>query len=152
MSGVQIYPVDAQGKTPQLGQFQKGVDILPTPRKVSIGTSLEDAAKWIYSTQEARRNWSNDQRRLVRGRLYNMTKKTMPEAGAMKGKSSGQNVQSSTAETIAASHGVDERTIRRDAKFAEEAEPLAGRIQGSAWAAVQPGEEEAGTAKTNGSK
>ena len=109
MSGVQIYPVDTQRKTPQLGQFQKGVDILPTPRKVSIGTSLEDAAKWIYSTQEARRNWSNDQRRLVRGRLYNMTKKTMPEAGAMKGKSSGQNVQSSTAETIAASHGVDER-------------------------------------------
>lgn len=40
-----------------------------------------------------------------RGTLYNMTKRTPAEAGAMKGKCSGQNVQSS-AEAIAKEHDV----------------------------------------------
>jgi phage N-6-adenine-methyltransferase len=59
---------------------------------------------------------------LLRGRRYNRTKKAHGERGPEK---SGQNVQSfSTAESLAADHGVDEKTIRRDGKFAEAVESL----------------------------
>ena len=50
----------------------------------------------------------------------------------------------STAQALAKEHGVSEGTVKRAGKFAEEAEPLAGRIQGGAWAARHKGGEEEG--------
>ena len=84
--------------------------------------SRKEAEDWIDRNQLARRNLTPDQLRLVRGRLYNRTKKTMPEAGSMKGKSSDQNEQLKTAEVLSADWGVSPATIRRDGKFAEEIE------------------------------
>jgi len=67
----------------------------------------------------------------VRGRVYNRKKRSAAESGALKGKSSGQNVHSSdkpkpdtTATEIAYEFGVDERTIRRDGDFAAAIETL----------------------------
>lgn len=58
---------------------------------------------------------------LLRGRRYNRTK------GSQGGdrKSTGQNVRLiDNASALAAEHGVDEKTIRRDGKFAKAAEDL----------------------------
>jgi phage N-6-adenine-methyltransferase len=92
-------------------------------RVEEIELADRDAAKdWIDRNQLGRRNLDPRQMSLLRGRRYNRIKKGHGERGPEK---SGQNVQSfSTAETLAAEHGVDEKTIRRDGKFAEAVEAL----------------------------
>ena len=77
---------------------------------------------WIDQNQLGRRNLTPDAFKLALGRRYNRTKKTMSKAGSMKGKSSGQNDHSSTADVLAVEHGVSEATVRRAGKFAEEVE------------------------------
>jgi len=86
----------------------------------------EAALDWIDANQLGRRNLTPDQRSILRGRRYNRAKKTVAEAGSIGGSSSGQNVHRlpKTAETLAAQHGVTERTIRRDGKRAEFMERL----------------------------
>jgi hypothetical protein len=82
----------------------------------------DEAEDWIDRNQLGRRNLDSRQMSLLRGRRYNRTKKGHGERGPEK---TGQNVQSfSTAEYLAAEHGVDEKTIRRDGKFAEAVETL----------------------------
>jgi ParB family chromosome partitioning protein len=83
--------------------------------------SREEAEDWIDKNQLGRRNLDSRQMSLLRGRRYNRTKKTHDEAGAMKGKAVDKM---STASALAAEHGVDEKTIRRDGKFAEAVEAL----------------------------
>lgn len=84
--------------------------------------SRDEAADWIDKNQLGRRNLDARQMSLLRGRRYNRTKKGHGERGPEK---SGQNVQSfSTAESLAAEHGVNEKTIRRDGEFAEAVETL----------------------------
>ena len=84
--------------------------------------SREEAEDWIDKNQLGRRNLDARQMSLLRGRRYNRTKKGHGERGPEK---SGQNVQSfSTAESLAAEHGVNEKTIRRDGEFAEAVETL----------------------------
>jgi N6-adenosine-specific RNA methylase IME4 len=82
----------------------------------------EAALDWIDTNQLGRRNLKPDQMSYIRGRLYNRSKRTAAQAGAMKGKAVDTL---STAETLAAKHGVDERTIRRDGKRAEALDKLA---------------------------
>jgi hypothetical protein len=83
--------------------------------------SRDDAADWIDRNQLGRRNLDPNAMSLLRGRRYNRTKKQ----GERTDITSGQNVQKlTTAETLAAEHGVDEKTIRRDGKFAEAVETL----------------------------
>jgi ParB family chromosome partitioning protein len=82
--------------------------------------SREDAEDWIDKNQLGRRNLDARQMSLLRGRRYNRTKKT--HGGERQ--ASGQNVHLKTAESLAAEHGVDEKTIRRDGKFAEAVEAL----------------------------
>lgn len=78
--------------------------------------SREKAADWIDRNQLGRRNLSPEQMSLLRGRRFNRTKK--------RGRSkTGQNVRIS-AEQLAAEHGVNERTIRRDGEFAAAVEKL----------------------------
>lgn len=80
----------------------------------------EEAADWIDRNQLGRRNLDAKQVSLLRGRRYNRTKQGHGgERGA-----SGQNVHLKTAESIAAEHGVNEKTIRRDGEFAEAVETL----------------------------
>lgn len=84
--------------------------------------SREEAEDWIDKNQLGRRNLDARQMSLLRGRRYNRTKKGQGERGPEK---SGQNVQSfSTAESLAAEHGVNEKTIRRDGEFAEAVKAL----------------------------
>lgn len=86
-----------------------------------------DAAKeWILEYQLSRRNLTDDQEALYRGRLYNLRK--LPVGGDKKSNvhnehSIGDNGQT-TAEKLAEEHGVSPMTIRRDAEFAESVDAL----------------------------
>jgi N6-adenosine-specific RNA methylase IME4 len=87
----------------------------------TVEISLPDriaALDWIDSNQLGRRNLSPDQMRLLRGRLYNRMKKAQG-GRADRDFSGGQNYHPKTAEKIAKQTGVTEKTVRRDAKFAE---------------------------------
>lgn len=83
--------------------------------------SREEAEDWIDKNQLGRRNLDARQMSLLRGRRYNRTKKAPEDAGALKGKGVDKM---STASTLAAEHGVNEKTIRRDGEFAEAVETL----------------------------
>ena len=109
-------------------------------------TDNEAAMDWIDANQLGRRNLTPDQRSIIRGRLYNRTKKAAAD-NLKRGSSyrcphchtiyknnehicehsaSGQNVRSErTSETLAVQHHVTERTIRRDGKRAEALDQLA---------------------------
>lgn len=83
-----------------------------------------DAARdWIDRNQLGRRNLDPRQMSLLRGRRYNRTKK--PQAGRA-GRQFGADILSTpkTAELLASEHGVDEKTIRRDGRFADAVEAL----------------------------
>lgn len=88
-------------------------------RTVEIELEDREAAEaWIDDNQLGRRNLTPDQFRLILGRKYNRAKKL--HGGDRK--SSGQNAHliSKTAEAIGSEHGVNEKTVRRAAKFAAE--------------------------------
>jgi len=75
-------------------------------------------ADWIDANQLGRRNLTPDQMSLLRGRRFNRAKKHEQAP-------SGQFVRMvHTAESIAKQHGVTEKTIRRDGKFAEAVEKV----------------------------
>ena len=83
-------------------------------------TARDKAADWIARNQLGRRNLTPDQMTLLRGRRYNRAK--MSHGGERE--ASGQNVHLKTAESLAAEHGVNEKTIRRDGEFAAAVETL----------------------------
>jgi hypothetical protein len=90
--------------------------------------SREDAMDWIDRNQTGRRNLSRDDFYEILGRIYNRTKKTHAEAGALK-KSCVQNEHGSqkperTAAVIAKEFDVSESTVRRAGKFAEAVEDV----------------------------
>jgi len=93
-------------------------------------TSLDLADKaaaldWMDANQLGRRNLTPEQMSLLRGRIYNRSKKTMAEAGATRRDSNGQNVQSSpTHETLGDRFGVSGKTVQRDGKFVSDIESL----------------------------
>lgn len=80
--------------------------------------SRDEAEDWIDKNQLGRRNLDARQMSLLRGRRYNRTKKP-----GRPSEQPGQNVRVS-AESLAAEHGVNEKTIRRDGEFAEAVEAL----------------------------
>ncbi|MRG95711.1 hypothetical protein [Polyangium spumosum] len=82
----------------------------------------EAAIQWMLKHQLGRRNLTREAMSYLRGRMYLCAKRQ----GARTDLTSGQSVQrSTTAELIAAQHKVDEKTIRRDARFAEELDEFA---------------------------
>ena len=83
--------------------------------------SRTEAEDWIDKNQLGRRNLNDLHKSLCRGRRYNRTKKTPEDAGALKGKGVDKM---STASALAAEHGVNEKTIRRDGEFAQAVETL----------------------------
>ena len=86
------------------------------------------AIVWMCRNQLGRRNLTEEQRTYLRGKQYEAEKLTQGGTGANRytGLQTGQNVQSvdrreikdGTAGRIAKENGVDARTIRRDAEFA----------------------------------
>lgn len=85
--------------------------------------SREEAEDWIDKNQLGRRNLDSRQMSLLRGRRYNRIKPKQGGTGANQHEQSGQNVQSARS-ALAAEHGVNEKTIRRDGEFAEAVETL----------------------------
>lgn len=87
----------------------------------SMSFPNEQAVKdWIDINQLGKRNLTDEQLRIVRGRTYNRLKQTH---GGQLPKGLCQNgISLSTAEKVSKEFGVSERTIHRDAKFAEEVE------------------------------
>jgi hypothetical protein len=85
--------------------------------------SREEAEDWIDKNQLGRRNLDARQMSLLRGRRYNRIKPKQGGTGANQHEQSGQNVQSART-ALAAEHGVNEKTIRRDGEFAEAVETL----------------------------
>lgn len=77
-----------------------------------------EAMNWIIDNQLGKRNLSEERKAYLRGKRYSAEKKEHGKRGKEK---TGQNVPSSirSSQKIAAQCGVDEKTIRRDAKFAE---------------------------------
>jgi len=86
----------------------------------------ESVLDWIDCAQAGRRNLSPDRLSFIRGRRYNRQK----QQGVRTDLTYGQNVQKSqtTAEILAAQHGVNEKTIRRDGAFADDVEKLRGIV------------------------
>lgn len=85
----------------------------------------EEAEDWVDKNQLGRRNLTADAFKLLLGRRYNRTRKA---AGGQPGNNNaaknevGKMPTSNTAEALAAEHGVNESTVRRAGKFAEEVE------------------------------
>jgi hypothetical protein len=77
------------------------------------------AKDYVILNQLGRRNLSADAAALLRGKLYNGTKKQGKRSDLTSGKSC---TKSDTAEKIAKDSGVSPRTVKNDAKFAEAAD------------------------------
>lgn len=86
--------------------------------------SREEASDWIDRNQLGRRNLSPQQASLLRGRRYNRVKKPNDGSRGNQHTKATDKMSAASAEAIAAQHGVDEKTIRRDGKFAKAAEDL----------------------------
>ena len=81
-----------------------------------------DAINWIIDNQMGRRNISDEQKSYLRGLRYRNEKRQ----GARTDLTSGQNVhKSTTSQVIADQYNVDEKTIRRDEKFADSLDRVA---------------------------
>ena len=94
-------------------------------------TSLDLADKaaaldWMDANQLGRRNLTPEQMSLLRGRIYNRSKKPAGGTGANQYKEqSGQNVQAApTHETLGDRFGVSGKTVQRDGKFVSDIESL----------------------------
>jgi hypothetical protein len=104
----------------------------PHPIKGMHFIDRESACRWILRNQLGRRNLTDAQRSIARGRLYNRTKADATDNLLPQG-SNGQNVRSghnhkegdaNAAQNIAVEQGVNERTIRRDGQLAEAVDAL----------------------------
>jgi hypothetical protein len=79
----------------------------------------EDARNWIIDNQLCRRNLSEERKAYLRGKRYNAEKREKEET-LKQNNQKGQNVPTErTSAKLAAQFDVDEKTIRRDAKFAD---------------------------------
>lgn len=73
----------------------------------------EQALDWIRRNQLGKRNLTKDEFTLLLGRRYNASKKTKSEAGAIGGSNHQNEGCLTTAEKIAAEHGVSKATVER---------------------------------------
>ncbi|WP_437796476.1 hypothetical protein [Sorangium sp. So ce693] len=92
----------------------------------TIHLSDRDTARtWILEHQLGRRNLTPEAQAYLRGKLYRSYKRQ----GARTDLPAGQSDQRfTTAEQLAAAHHVGEKTIRRDAQFAEQLDQLAEAV------------------------
>lgn len=79
----------------------------------------ESVMDWMDANQLGRRNITPDQFTLLLGRRYNRAKKSIGSVNQYT-VANGQNVhKQTTAEKLAAEHGVDEKTVRRAGQYAD---------------------------------
>jgi len=77
-----------------------------------------EARNWMINNQLGRRNLTKEQQAFLRGSRYN-SEKAQGQRTDLQQTSSDAKSKESTAKRIAKEYNVDEKTIRRDAKFAE---------------------------------
>lgn len=94
---------------------------IPFKTKALALATREEAINWIIATQLARRNVSEQQKAYLRGKRYRAEEKG--HGGSRE--ASGQNAHLKTAERLAEEYDVDEKTIRRDADFADAVDKVA---------------------------
>ena len=89
-----------------------------------IDLADRDAAReWVWQNQAGRQNLTRIAANYYRGVLYRMSSK---RPGKQNDQSSGQTAQGWASEVIARRFGVDERTVRRDARLADDLDAVAG--------------------------
>ncbi|MDD4984514.1 MAG: hypothetical protein PHQ43_01805 [Dehalococcoidales bacterium] len=100
-----------------------GIDYRTVQAPVYIRTD-EDAEDWIDKNQLGRRNLTREEFTLIVGRRYNRRKITESFKGNQYTKSGEvqNDPHQSTAEIIAAEHGISPATVKRAGKFAEAVE------------------------------
>jgi len=86
--------------------------------------SRDEASDWIDKNQLGRRNLDARQMSLLRGRRYNRTKKPNDGSRGNQHTEAVDKMSTASNESLAAEHGVNEKTIRRDGEFAEAVEAL----------------------------
>jgi hypothetical protein len=97
----------------------------------------ESAVRWVLANQLARRNLSRIAASYFRGVLYRLASK---RPGKRNDLSSGQTAQGWASEDIARRFGVDERTVRRDARLADDLDAVASSLGDGFRRAVLSGE------------
>jgi len=87
----------------------------------------DEAKRWMLHHARARRNSTPDELSYMRGVEYNLEKKEphRPKAD----KKGGQTCPLKTAQKLADAHGVSERTIKRDGKYAEAVDTIAKNVR-----------------------
>jgi hypothetical protein len=88
--------------------------------------SLEAALAWQVRNQFAKRNLTPAEIAYLRGREYLSVKQE--HGGDRRSGSSGQNDHLKSGEQVAARHGVGEKTVRRDATFADAVDVMASAL------------------------
>jgi N6-adenosine-specific RNA methylase IME4 len=84
---------------------------------------IEEAKDWVDRNQAGRRNMTADYEQVVIGRIYNRTKKTIPNPKGVNKEVKGKSCpQPTTAETVASQYQVSPRTVKNYGKFADEME------------------------------
>jgi hypothetical protein len=83
----------------------------------------ESAENWIDENQLGRRNLAPDAISLLRGRIYNRSKKTHGDTSRLAPKGQSDPL-GNTASALAPKLGVSEKTLKRDGAFAEAVEKL----------------------------
>ena len=98
--------------------------------KPMLFTSRDAAMDWIDRNQTGRRNLSDEDFRLILGRIYNRTKKAVKNPSGLNQHKKEVSVQKEhkpqerTALTIAKEHNVSESTVRRAGVFADAVETI----------------------------
>lgn len=93
----------------------------------------QSALDWIDANQLGRRNLTPEQMSLLRGRIYNRSKKARgaPEGNSNRAIQSGQNVQiekQPTHESLGERFGVSGKTVQRDGQFADSINTLKDHV------------------------
>lgn len=91
-------------------------------------SSRDDVTDWMDRHQLGRRNLTPEQMSLIRGRIYNRTKKPVGSVNQYTSASDQNDHQQNTSESLAQEFGVSSPTVRRDGKFVETVENLAEHI------------------------
>jgi mRNA-degrading endonuclease RelE of RelBE toxin-antitoxin system len=105
---------------------------LPFRTKAMKFENRSDVLAWIIKHQDGRRNWTDAQRRLALGKLYQEKKKEdagRPKTSEKQGSNNGPTVgplspNGRTSEVLAAEQGVSKNTVNRAATFATDVESL----------------------------
>lgn len=95
---------------------------IPFLTKTMRFISEDEVKAWMLKNQMGRRNLTDKQRAELIGKIYRQEKKIISNDKGINQHTKevdGQNVQQATSEKIAQQYGINEKTVRRNEKFAD---------------------------------